>query len=251
MPKNHDFSSQTVGRALGILGCFSVDAPEWHLKDLSAQTGLTVPTTHRIAKTLVAGGFLRQSPSTKRFSVGPAVMKLAGAFTRRDDLLETVRSRMVEVRDASGETVALHWLVNRERIRVASVESDQPVRIASPVGQTNPLYLGAAGKVLLASMPEEDRLAYVTEEVQAGHLATSVDQFMSELEGYAQAGYAMSFGDLVVGVSSLAVPIRDPRGNPVAALSVGGPLDRWTPERMVDVIPVLKSVAAEAETALP
>ena len=44
--------SQTVDRALSLLGCFSADQPSIFLHEFSRLTGLTNPPTHRLLKAL-------------------------------------------------------------------------------------------------------------------------------------------------------------------------------------------------------
>lgn len=245
-----DNRSQTVERALRLLRSFTLDNPEWNLTDLSEANGLTVPTTHRLLSTLVAEGFLIQRPRTKTYAAGPAVMRLAGAFLRRNDLLDVMRPQMEELRKLSGETVSLHWMVHRERLRVLELVSHHPLHMATGVGHTNPLHSGAAGKALLAFLPEAERNEYLSEASASGHLRQPLDELESELEQCQLDGYATSEGEVLHGVFSIATVIRDTSGYPVAALSVTGPDGRFTADKMMGIVPQLNAAAKVGEAAL-
>lgn len=241
--------SQTVEKALTLLQSFTLDTPEWSLTDLAAARGLTVPTTHRLLNTLADAGFLVQRPKTKTYATGPAVMRLAGAFLRRNDLLDLMRPLMEDLRNLSGETVSLHWMVHRERLRVLELVSHHPIHMASGVGHTNPLHSGAAGKVLLAFLPESERHEYLREESASGRLNQKVADLEAELEQCRRDGYATSHGEVLHGVFSIATAIRDTQGYPVAAISVTGPSERFTKDRMAQIAPHLASASRVGESS--
>ena len=97
-----DARAQTVVRALTLLGRFSAEEPEHTATELSVATGITVPTTHRLLKTLASKSFLVLDPESKKYSLGPAVVQLAGAVLGRDNLLELVDPVLIELRRFTG-----------------------------------------------------------------------------------------------------------------------------------------------------
>jgi DNA-binding IclR family transcriptional regulator len=245
-----DNRSQTVEKALNLLQSFTLDTPEWSLTDLSSARGLTVPTTYRLLNTLVAAGFLIQRPKTKTYATGPAVMRLAGAFLRRNDLLDVMRPQMENLRHLSGETVSLHWMIHQERLRVLELVSHHPIHMASGVGHTNPLHSGAAGKALLAFMPASERKEYLTAASKAGRLGRPVEAFEEELEQCRVDGYSTSHGEVLHGVFSIATAICNTQAYPVAALSVTGPSERFTSSKMLEIVPQLMVATKVGESSL-
>ena len=73
--------SQTVDRALSLLECFSAERPSLYLYDLSRQTGLTTPTTHRLLKALESREFVSFDPASKLYTLGAAIVRLASIVT--------------------------------------------------------------------------------------------------------------------------------------------------------------------------
>jgi IclR family transcriptional regulator, KDG regulon repressor len=245
---NTDPGSQTVSRALTLLRCFSADEPTRSLTELSDETGLTVPTTHRLLKTLTARRFLVLDRTTKRYSLGPAVMQLAGAIMHRGNLQAEALPRLAELRRRSGETAALHGLVDEERVCLLEFVSHLPIRMSSGVGRRYPLHHGAAGRAILAHLPDEERDGYLTEHLEAlGRPRADVE---AELVECRERGYALSHGEVVEGATAVAVPIRNLTGYPVAAINVTGPDDRWTLDRATAFSAEILQVVEEIEQQL-
>ena len=240
-----DARVQTVVRALTLLERFSAEEPEHTATELSVATGLTVPTTHRLLKTLASKSFLVLDPESKKYSLGPAVVQLAGAVLGRDNLLELVDPVLIELRRASGETASLHWLVDNERVCIAERASHQSIRMSSGLGRRYTLHAGAAGKVLLASLPPAEMKSYLDRGYSANTIHTGRIELEEDLAAIRAKRYALSQGEVVKGAAAIAAPIRDSSGYPIAAINVTGPSDRWTRETMESfALQILSSVEA-------
>ena len=146
--------AQTLLRALDILDAFAEEGASLTLADLGRRAGLTAPTTHRLVKALVSRGFL-VTDASRRYSLGPAVMRLASVVMHRtDDLAALSMPTLERLRELTGETASLHCLLGNERICVAELVSPEPIRMQSDVGRTYPIHAGAAGKAILAWQPD-------------------------------------------------------------------------------------------------
>src|SRR5690349_3591144 len=95
--------AQAVYRALAVLDAFSQSRPAMTIAEIAEATALTAPTAHRIALALMDRGFLTRDEVSRRFSVGPAVLRLAqltdighSAFAYVGPLLETLRAETEE-----------------------------------------------------------------------------------------------------------------------------------------------------------
>ena len=192
-----DARAQTVVRALTLLERFSAEEPEHTATELSVATGLTVPTTHRLLKTLASKSFLVLDPESKKYSLGPAVVQLAGAVLGRDNLLELVDPVLIELRRASGETASLHWLVDNERVCIAERASHQSIRMSSGLDRRYTLHAGAAGKVLLASLPPAEMKSYLDRGYSANTIHTARIELEEDLAAIRAKRYALSQGEVV------------------------------------------------------
>ena len=99
-------------------------------------------------RTLVDLGYVRQEPS-RQYSLGPRLMRLADASTKR---LGTLAHRyMTEVVDALGESVNLAVLDGEEIVYVAQVQpSPNFMRMFTEVGRRAQPHTTAVGKAILA-----------------------------------------------------------------------------------------------------
>jgi DNA-binding IclR family transcriptional regulator len=109
------------------------------------------------------------------------------------------------------------------------------------------LHATSSGKVLLAYMtPEERREVLAASRLTrlTAHTITSQRELEAQVEAAARDGYAFSVEELEDGLNAVAAPLRDHTGGVIAALSVSGPVYRFTEERMGVVIPDVVAAAA-------
>ena len=245
-PQPQRTGSQTVDRALAVLECFTPAQSSLSLTEFASLTGFAMPTTHRLLKALQARDFVVFDPVSKLYSLGPGAMRLAEVIMQRDDLHARVLPWLERLRNLSGETAALHSVVDSYRVCTVEFESRQRIKMTSGVGGRYPLYGGAAGKAMLAYL-SKDAVARVFETADRGTLGVPIgrsrEELLAELELVRERGYAESFGEVVEGASALAAPILDGFGRPLAAINITGPNTRFTREAMAPVIaPLLEAV---------
>ncbi|MDQ3537429.1 MAG: IclR family transcriptional regulator [Actinomycetota bacterium] len=238
---------QTLDRAVAILDCFTADRQELGLSEIARSTGLTTSTAHRLLVSLQFHGLVRRVPD-RRYTLGPHLLRLARAAHPGVDLQVVALPVMRRLRNATGETVGLHVLSGHCRLVVDQVESREPLRRTyTELEERIPLHQGAPGKVLLAFLPAEEREAVLAGPLEAATPATITDPGLlrTELDKINRQGHAFSFEERVVGIRTVAVPIRNHAGAVRASVSVTGPALRVTPQRLKELAPL--SVRAGAE----
>jgi IclR family transcriptional regulator, KDG regulon repressor len=235
--------AQTLLRALDILDRFTIDGGSLTLAEISRSVQLTVPTTHRLLKALSMRGVVVDD-GNRHYSLGPTVMRLASAIMYRSHDLVAIGAPVLErLRQATGETVSLHTILGVERVCVTELVSPEPIRMESGVGHVHPLYAGAAGKVLIAW--DESWLERLPADLpKAGPSSLeSLSALEFELAKVRRRGFATSIEEVVVGASSLAVPIFGTSGDVVAAINVAGPAIRWTKTKVMQHVPLVQDEA--------
>ena len=144
----------------------------------------------------------------------------------------------------TGETAYLSARRGSSRTAVQEVESPSPVRMVAGVGHLYPLYAGAPGKVLLASLPEAE-VAELLRAIPRGRAQPPAARIRADLEQTRRAGYAISFEENIPNASSIAVPVCGHLGTVVAALGIAGVAPRWNRKRMLEFLPILRENALE------
>ena len=179
-------------------------------------------------------GILSQNPSTRAYSVGTRPLTWAGIYLSTSDIRNVAFPFLTELHDTTQETISLYLLEGNERVCVERLESTQNVRFVAPrIGRRLPLHAGSAGKVLLAYITEKRR----NEILYAGELARLTektiiepDVLRAELDLIRSQGYAISNGEWILDASGIAAPIFDRTGEILAALTISGPAQRFTPQ---------------------
>jgi DNA-binding IclR family transcriptional regulator len=219
--------AQTLFRALNVLDCFIEVGPVLSLKEISDRVGLTVPTTHRLVRALISRDMVVVDRH-RRYSLGPAVMRLASVIMHRsEDLAAVVAPTLLRLRDETGETTSLHSLVGHERVCITEFVSPQPIRMESRVGRAYPLYAGAAGKAILAWAPELQPEVMRQLEAVGPSTITDPETLRKELTLIVKRGYAESNSETVAGASAVAAPLFDSTGRVLAAINIAGPSSRF------------------------
>jgi len=179
------------------------------LAALTASTGLSRATTHRLAVALEVHRLLDRDRDG-RWRLGPRLAELAGDA---DPLVERAGPVLGRLRDATGESAQLYRRRGSLRVCVAAAELDSGLRDTVPVGAALPMTAGSAAQVLVAwagpaSLP-------------AGAAFTG-----RTLADVRRRGWAHSVAEREQGVASVSAPVLAQDGEVVAAVSVSGPLDR-------------------------
>lgn len=209
-------------------------SPELTISQLAEITELSVSTTFRLAKTLVAAGYLHKNPKGKVYSLGWKFIKLlAGLDLLIQHLLITVGAEHLEKLSAQfNENATIYVRVHSQRLCLYRVEGTQEVRNIVKRGHLAPLIKGSPGKVLMAFEPEETWGRYFPQNDTG---------LVEELRQIREQGWSSTDEQQTIGASSISAPIFGPHGKIVAALTLSGPTFRFR------TLPVEKKLAAIQE----
>ncbi|WP_308170017.1 IclR family transcriptional regulator [Acrocarpospora catenulata] len=216
-------SVQSVDRALDILEALADLGGEAGLTEIAVRTGLPYGTIHRLLRTLLARGYVRQE-SDRRYALGGSLVRVGGvAEGMVGGWAEPYLAKMVEL---SGETANMAVLEGDFVVYVAQVPSPRRLRMFAEVGRRVLPHSTAVGKVLLAERPDAASVfARTGLPRRTEHTITSVAAMLDELAAVRERGYAMDLGEEELGVHCLAVPVSD-GDRVVAGMSVSGPAER-------------------------
>jgi IclR family acetate operon transcriptional repressor len=230
---------RSLDRAVAILNAFTRERSELGLSAVAQLTGLSTSTTHRLLASLMSHGLVQQVSGSKRYSLGSHVLRLAYMASGHVNVRQAALPVMQRLRDDSDETVGLHLLrADNRRVVVDQAESHKPLRRTyTELGEPIPLHQGAPGKVLLAFLSPEAREAILAAPLEAVTEVTPTDpvKLRGELEEIRSRGYALSFGERVRDIHTVAAPVANHTGAVVAALSVTGPAVRMPRERLESI----------------
>lgn len=234
---------QSVERALDLLELMAGAGGSIGVSELAEKAGLPLPTIHRLVRTLVGRGFVRQLPS-RRYALGPKLIRLGESATAL--VGSWAGPHLADLVQATGETANMAVLDGTMAVYVAQVPSPHAMRMFTEVGRRVHPHCTGVGKALLLQLPDEAVRSLVARTglpAQTSHTLTTPDALLEDLRTSRQRGYAVDEGEQEVGVRCFAVPV--PGAPTPTALSVSGPAARVTLESADHIVPLLTRIAAE------
>jgi len=240
-----------VAKALGILECFAGAEPELSLKQLSETTGLYKSRILRLCGTLIAQGYLIRTPASG-YKLGPKLMILGKAYEAVNPLSCVARPVLKRLSALTGESTKLFVIEGTNRLCLVREKGTSPLQYAINEGETQPLYAGAGGKVLLAYAPEALRSQVLRDSFREFTPRTIVDRgkLEEELATIRRQGYAFSKGELVPEVAGLSAPVYDHDGLVCGALTIAGAEQRFSGQRKEQMLAQLLDAARELSVLL-
>jgi IclR family acetate operon transcriptional repressor len=208
--------------------------------------GLSRPTLYRLLNTLEKKGFVTSSGEPQRFRLGPAVAKLAHAWSATLDLSSLARPVMSEAWTFTTETVALFVARGDMRLCVAEMPSPQPISFRRGVGYSEKLVRGASGRAILAYTP----LQVGQLEAFAAGTNSDLAWLRDQLALTRERGYAMGHNELIQGAYAVAAPFFDSTGTVAGSLGVFGPDIRLTETRVNEFGQFLRVMADRLTSSL-
>lgn len=245
--KQADYVS-ALARGLEIIRLFSAETPRLSTSDAANLTGLSRAAARRFLLTLSELGYLRSS--NDYFEPQPRLLELGYAYLSTWNFPQLVTPCLHQVVNSLQENCSLAVLDGTDVVYLARAEARRIVQtITISVGTRVPGPISALGRVLLAHQPRATVDELLTQrELKAAtrHTITDPMLFREKLAGVRKQGYALVDGEFEEGLLSIAVPIFAQDGSVIAAINVGAPNSRATPELMLEkYLPVLQAAASD------
>ncbi len=203
--------------------------------ELAARVGVRKSSIHRLLQTLQAHDLVSQDAATRKYRLGWGLYRLAVRIPAGADLIEASRQDLDHLASSSQECANVGVLGNRAVIIVARSVPRQAIITNMDVGYQEPVHATALGKVLLSECSEAEvrRIAggrgfkRITERTIVNPSA-----LIEECREARRRGFAIDNGEMDDDVRCIAAPVRNHEGRIIAAISVSGPAQRMTRERL-------------------
>ena len=235
---------QSLHRALDLVEVVAARGGHLTIGEIATATDLPLPTTHRLLRTLVDRGYMRQMPN-RRYALGFRLVPLgATASSMVGADTEVVLGRLV---DALGETANLAVLSGSHAEYVAQVPSRHTMRMFTEVGRQVDLHSTGVGKALLGQLTDtrvRDIVRRAGLHQQTEHTLVTESALLSDLALVRSRGYALDEQEQETGVRCVAVPVG-PEPMSWLAVSVSGPVTRMTDELIERAVPLLREAGRQ------
>ncbi len=237
-PPRNRATVQAIERGCRILDLLSKDKRRYSIQDLSSELDLPKPTVHRILSTLRHFGYVTQDEMSKEYRLGFRLVELGYTVLDQIDLRKIAEPLLDQLASVVQETVHLVILDHGEIVyldKVEKVSDPKSLRMVSRIGMRNYAHSCAVGKVLLASLPDNERDEIIAQKGlprMTKNTIVSSRELKKHLADVKARGYAMDNEENEEGIRCVASPVKNDRGEVIAAISISGPSVRLTENRI-------------------
>lgn len=243
---------QSVDRALKLLEVLSKYEDGLGLMELSQQANLTKSTTHRLLHTLVENNYVKQGEENGPYRLTFKMFRLGANTVEKMDILKLSKPYLQKLKDEFGEVIHLVIRDDQEIVYIDKVETDHTIRMYSNIGKRGTLYSTSVGKAILAYQEDEELRKLwetLTIEEKTPYTITTWSKFLKEIQTIREAGYALDQEENELGVKCIGVALLDYTGTPIGAISVSGPIQRMTEDKIqqivIEILRIKKEISKE------
>ena len=239
-------------KGLLVIEAFDQERSRLTVSEVALRTGLTRAAARRYLITLVHLGYARSDD--KLYWLTPKVLRLGQSYLHSARLPRIVQPLLYRLAYSLGEAASAGVLENDELVCVAAVSAGRVVSRTLQPGTRVPAFCTANGRMLLAHLPpvqmeaclDRSQLDAVTE-----HTIVDRQRLLLEIARARAQGYAVVDQELELGLRTIAVPLRNFRGDTVAAMNISVHASRIAIEEIVErCLPAMLKVQVEVAALL-
>ncbi len=216
------------------------------LTELSKRLAISKSTTYRFLQTMKSIGLVDQVGESDKYALTIKLFQLGSNVIGNINFHKCVNKEMREVSRAVNETVLFGIRYNNEVTYLHKIDSSYHLRINYKVGNCESLHSTAIGKVLLSQLTNDEVQEYLSSIDFAKYMSSNyfdIELFTKELHQIKTLHYGEEVVESGIGLRSIAVPVYDSFGKPIAALSLCFPVFRFCEERKSEYLYFLWNAA--------
>jgi len=241
------YSAPILYKAFAVLDEIADNQSGLGISDLARNLNISKSTIHGITQALLDLRVLTQDPN-KKFRLGSTLIQLGNRALAGEDLRLLARPFLEELGREFKETIFLGTFDGRKITIVEKVDSPQQLKISAPVGTRIPLFAGAAGKVFLAGLTEQNFQSALEEKPLPEYTKYSItdsSKYVNEIKKVKVQGYSTDFEEYIQGVNAVCVPISDMHGQTLAAIWMVGFANTFNGDKVGRAITAMLRAAKE------
>lgn len=240
---------QSVETSCEILRCLRREAGNT-VSSIADELALSPGCVHTHLATLKQYGYVVQEGD--QYTVGPQFLPMGEYVRNTSSLYNAAKDEVDDLVDRTGE--AVHVIIEHHGRLYALYErfgwNAVGVTFHREKRQTalRHLHCTAAGKAILAHVPEEQFVAIINESglpEMTEQTITKIDALVEELETVRERGVAFADEEQIEGLRAAGVPVHDPDGSVLGAIALSGPVSRLKEARFREDVPEMLLDAAQ------
>ncbi|MBX3609628.1 MAG: IclR family transcriptional regulator [Hydrogenophaga sp.] len=240
-----------LDRGLSLLELLARHPDGLPLALMAEELDIPLSACHRLLTDLQLRGYVRQKRKQGDYQLTTKVVSLGLGYLSHAGIVDIAEPLLERLAQKSGELVRLS-IVDDERLTwVAKAQGTrQGLRYDPDMGMDARLSCTASGHAWLLTLSDERALALVahqgfgTPKEYGPKAPTTIKALLGYLHAARVRGYAVIDEVFAPGMSAIAVPVMR-RQEAIGVISIAGPRQRLTAERMQTLAPAMLDAAAE------
>ncbi|MFT5499931.1 MAG: DNA-binding IclR family transcriptional regulator [Woeseiaceae bacterium] len=208
---------QSIERAVRVLKVLSEGDNLMGVTEIAEKLNLGKSTVHRILASLMRSNMVRLNPTSHQYSLGYGLLQLTAGLLRSSEISITALSYLRDLRQETGETVALNVRDHDYRTVVERLDTLHEIRYVTEIGRPIPLDVGAGGKAILAFMDEIEVRRIQKLSKLSRKQVRDLDRELADIRA---KGTACTFGERFPGAGAIAAPVFNHVGDVIASVIV-------------------------------
>jgi DNA-binding IclR family transcriptional regulator len=201
-------------------------------------------TVYRHLSTLEDRGYVLNRGN--RYEVSLKFLTIGGYLRRQVPAYDMIKEKVDGLAEQTGERAQFIVREGDKRVYLYTEVGERPVQTGAFTGRRGLLHASAAGKAIMACLPERRREALIDAvdfEQPGPNTITDPDELRAELAEVDERGYAFNREESTKGVHAIGAGVRA-NNEIIGALSVSGPATRLKDDRLNLELPDLVQAAS-------
>jgi len=220
-------NAPAASQALAVLRLLARHTEPVPASAIARDLDLPRSSVYHLLTVLADQGFVVHLADEQRYGLGVAAFELGSAYSRQAPLQRLARQPLVRLVDATRHNAHLAVLHGRDVLYVIEERAPGRPPLVTDVGVRLPAQLTASGLAMLASLPPQQvRALFPSREAfvqRHGVGPRTLPGLRSVLSRVRRDGYALEDGTVTPEFASVAAPVLDHTGHPVAGIAVTYP----------------------------
>ncbi len=227
--KQKSFLNSSIQKAFKIIEYVSGFPQGIRLVDISKHLSFNKATALRMLSTLEEIGVLNKKEG--RYFLGLKLYELGNKVSHKKVIVDKVHKKLESIVKDLNETVNFGVLFENKVLYLDKIESNRSLQINTTIGGKISLHCTALGKSILSILSDEELeslLDCLDLEKKTKNTIDNKKLLLEEIKKTKERGYSVDDEEFEEGLRCVAVPLKFKDINFYGAISVSGPISRFT-----------------------